>query len=119
MLHVRIEALASLPGALYSVTKAVPGFLQVSDLWRWTMNAPMNRTRPNVIRLFHVIAGVLESRSAFAAATFSNSFNTSMAFRDCYLIHILSGSTIDRATLQLVGTLFASTLVPGLVGALV
>eukprot|EP00971_Amphidinium_carterae_P250073 4964278-Amphidinium_carterae.1 len=34
-----------------------------------------------------------------------------------FLAGLLSGPSIDRATLQLVGTLFASTLVPGLVGA--
>eukprot|EP00971_Amphidinium_carterae_P242326 4811450-Amphidinium_carterae.1 len=34
----RTEVLASGPGAMYSVAKAVPGFLHVSDLWRWLIN---------------------------------------------------------------------------------
>eukprot|EP00971_Amphidinium_carterae_P044721 879710-Amphidinium_carterae.1 len=33
-----IEVLASAPGALYSVAKAVPGFLHASDHWRWLIN---------------------------------------------------------------------------------
>eukprot|EP00971_Amphidinium_carterae_P260174 5161984-Amphidinium_carterae.1 len=104
MLHVRVEVLASLPGAVYSVAKAVPGFLQVSDLWRWLIN--------NAVALW--------SRSAFAAATqptLSNRLITGFGFD--FLSQILSGSNTDRPTLQLVGTLFASTLVPGLLGALV
>eukprot|EP00971_Amphidinium_carterae_P029625 582662-Amphidinium_carterae.1 len=38
MLHFRTEVVASVPGALHSVAKAVPGFLHVSDLLRWLMN---------------------------------------------------------------------------------
>eukprot|EP00971_Amphidinium_carterae_P190700 3784287-Amphidinium_carterae.1 len=38
IMHFRTEVLASAPGALYSVAKAVPGFLQVSDLWRWLID---------------------------------------------------------------------------------
>eukprot|EP00971_Amphidinium_carterae_P003238 63885-Amphidinium_carterae.1 len=35
-----------------------------------------------------------------------------------FLARMLSGPNVDRATLQLVGTSFASTLVPGLAGVL-
>eukprot|EP00971_Amphidinium_carterae_P046278 910960-Amphidinium_carterae.2 len=38
-MHVHTKVLTALPGIVYSVAKAVPGFLhQVSDLWRWLIS---------------------------------------------------------------------------------
>eukprot|EP00971_Amphidinium_carterae_P045031 885750-Amphidinium_carterae.1 len=67
------------------MVKSVPGFLQVSDLWRFLMS--------NAVPLF---SGLLTS------------------FGLDLLARWLSGPEVDRATLQLIGVLFASVLLPGL-----
>eukprot|EP00971_Amphidinium_carterae_P171488 3399360-Amphidinium_carterae.1 len=39
MFHFRTKVLTSLLGVLYSVMKAVPGFLKVSKLWQWLISS--------------------------------------------------------------------------------
>eukprot|EP00971_Amphidinium_carterae_P341159 6479838-Amphidinium_carterae.2 len=81
MLHFRAEVVASLPGALYSVAKAVPGFLHVSDFWRWLINnaialfsglslkdAPTSRARLKKVVAF-AWHDCRRSRTVFPAAT--------------------------------------------------
>eukprot|EP00971_Amphidinium_carterae_P026031 513499-Amphidinium_carterae.1 len=67
MLCSRTKVLASLPGAVYSVAKAVPGFLPGSELWRWFIdNAVALLSGPRMRqlmgtsqwRLLFVMAGV-------------------------------------------------------------
>eukprot|EP00971_Amphidinium_carterae_P323448 6427965-Amphidinium_carterae.1 len=57
MLHFRTKVLTSVPGIFYSVVKAVPGFLEVSDVWRWVIN--------NTVALF---SGLTSSTQSVAQA---------------------------------------------------
>eukprot|EP00971_Amphidinium_carterae_P096341 1906357-Amphidinium_carterae.1 len=80
--------LASAPGVLYSVVKAVPGFLSVSGLWQWVIS--------NVIAL---ISGVVTGLGLdyFAGKVFAQAFDGSI-----------------MSMLRLAGLLLASILLPGL-----
>eukprot|EP00971_Amphidinium_carterae_P141134 2796681-Amphidinium_carterae.1 len=82
-LWILVCILTSVPTILYSMVKAVPGFLQVSDLWRWVIS--------NIIAL---CSGLVTG------------------FGLDFLAGVLSGPNVDRATLQLVGVLCASTVLP-------
>eukprot|EP00971_Amphidinium_carterae_P233988 4643206-Amphidinium_carterae.1 len=76
----------SAPGVLYSVVKAVPGFLHVSGFWRWLIN--------NAVAL---ISGIVTG------------------FGLDILARKVSRHKSDSARLQLAGLLLASIVLPGLV----
>eukprot|EP00971_Amphidinium_carterae_P346430 6487878-Amphidinium_carterae.1 len=75
--------LASAPGVLYSLVKAVPGFLRISGLWRWLVG--------NAVAL---LSGVMTG------------------FGLDLLAAKVSGPSVDDATLQIVGLWLASILFP-------
>eukprot|EP00971_Amphidinium_carterae_P301318 5986413-Amphidinium_carterae.1 len=67
--------------------KAVPGFLGVSDFWRWVIG--------NAVAL---VSGLVTG------------------FGLEFLAGVFFGPSVDRATLQLMSVMLASTLLPGLLG---
>eukprot|EP00971_Amphidinium_carterae_P158977 3152077-Amphidinium_carterae.1 len=75
--------LTSAPGILYAAVKAVPGFLEVSGLWRWVLG--------NAVTVF---SGVIAS------------------FGHDFLAGKISGAKVDGALLQLAGLLMTSLLLP-------
>eukprot|EP00971_Amphidinium_carterae_P252706 5017195-Amphidinium_carterae.1 len=108
------------------MVKAVPGFLQVSDLWRWVIG--------NAVALFSGLA-VCAHKAFNEPSNHSNdapsSRFTKMSPQNCivaglltgfgldFLAEQLSGPTVDRATLQVVGVLLSSIFLPGLARAIV
>eukprot|EP00971_Amphidinium_carterae_P060861 1204642-Amphidinium_carterae.2 len=107
MLHFRIEVLVSAPGAVYSVAKAVPGFLQVSVIWRWLIS---NTSVSQAVFSDQGHSKSVISSSLLLVCRIVAGFTTGFGLD--FLAGRLSGPSNDCATLQLVGTLFVSTLVP-------
>eukprot|EP00971_Amphidinium_carterae_P266931 5294721-Amphidinium_carterae.1 len=88
-LWLMVCVLTSVPGVLYSTVHAVPGFLSMSGQWHWIVSSTVS-----------LCAGLLTS---FALPKLAE------------LMRLMSSDQVDRATLQQVGQLLASILLPGLV----
>eukprot|EP00971_Amphidinium_carterae_P255758 5077727-Amphidinium_carterae.1 len=94
------------------MVKAVPGFLQVSDLWRWVIGNAVALFAGLIVCVqcvFHAPSNDTPS-SRFNKMSTPGRLLTGLGLD--FLAGILSGPTVDRATLQLIGVLFASILLP-------
>eukprot|EP00971_Amphidinium_carterae_P300170 5964098-Amphidinium_carterae.1 len=82
-----------------------------------TKRAAMNRTRPNAFKYAAAFALLQLSlfsclQQAWFQVVFKHHWHSETAIAFISTFGRLSGPNNDRSTLQLVGTLFASTLVP-------
>eukprot|EP00971_Amphidinium_carterae_P273566 5429254-Amphidinium_carterae.1 len=105
------------------MVKAVPGFLQVSDVWRWVIsNAVALFSGPTVCaqQAFTAPANDTPSSRWFFLVSLDGCLHWPLfqmrlltGFGLDFLAGMLSGPRVDRATLQLLGVFFASILLPG------